>query len=402
MRACLIGALLAAGCLDDPPRPACLVGGGLPLPISDGGLNIGTPRVAHLNCNDLDDLLLPNLVDGAAGIYVLLGRKHGFGVYDAYVDTAGVLPYAVTAVDLVGDGHADLLVYGANGGPNSGAYYYVSLLEATGPTTFKKPQLLQVGPYGNAPPAPARWFAEVGNLRGSADDLYLIVGNGAAMYVAQLKRSEFANLSAATLVHLEDLNMNVHGASLAFTTSSGGADEDLWRFGGTTAARYRNIDHNFVADPNLVQLKNPLPVAFGALTDLGDGPVLLATDTGKLSAIRLGSPLTAVSEMAMAPYNDMPEGFAAGDLDGEGATDVAFYDRPGVGPDTVDVRTVPSPQSGGDLRTLRVSRPGPGGHAASYDLAIGNFDGRRTLRLIGSDGTIKCYRLDGTGLVDCD
>ena len=128
-----------AGCLSDPAPAsgrdggpadaggggdgggaACQpVGAGVNFPPEEGSYTFYPARVADLNCDGKDDLVLLARADDAPseagqGVYILFGRAAGFGqVYDARVVTGALEPHAVVLRQLGGDERLDALVYAA-------------------------------------------------------------------------------------------------------------------------------------------------------------------------------------------------------------------------------------------------------------------------------------------------
>lgn len=170
--------VLLLGCLSEPPFPEWQ---GLAFP-PDGEINLRSGYVVDLDYDGWDDIVLLNETGDPAtqGFFVLLGRDGADGsLYDAFVNTPDVQPYAVLVAQLGGGEDYDILIYGE--GNDRGRL--VAYPEAS-PATFDDPLSITMGstqpiPLGGSQPA----FISLGDYDTVDGKLEIVFGHEEGVFI---------------------------------------------------------------------------------------------------------------------------------------------------------------------------------------------------------------------------
>lgn len=135
------------GCLSEPPEPEWQ---GAAFPPAGATVDLRSGYVTDFDYDGFDDIVLLNATGdpNTQGFFVLLGRDTSDGtLYDSFIATPDVQPYAALAADLGGGDDPDVIIYGESDGRGQ----LVAYTDAS-PATFEAPLVLTLG---NSQPAPA-------------------------------------------------------------------------------------------------------------------------------------------------------------------------------------------------------------------------------------------------------
>lgn len=373
----------------DAGPPACVgtgaVGPGLDFPPGDVGFQVrlGPARVADLNCDGLDDLIVANVPPASSeswGVFVLLGRGSGVGTkYDAFVPTGVAIPRALHVGDVVGDGQADIAVYGH--GTGLGAWLIV--FEGETAADFADDRYLM--PELAAEAAPEH-------------------GEGAVLAIGDVSGDGVADVVTGTQ---NDLWLGVvqqwrtdQNVSTTSAEALPGPDSGTWRgLSGATVLAPGTVLARDTGGTTVFVDGIPTRVMLAAddhlFTAVWDDATVFGTGVDHLSAIALpAGPARALPGFAVGG-DGLADGIAVAQLDGDAAPDVVVLDaRTGTASRVVVARNVRP--SGAELAVSQ-TMVGILADAALVPTGVvtGDFDGDGVPDLVVYDeaGAFECLNL---------
>jgi len=374
-------------------------------PWPPAGVVVERARVADLDRDGFDDLVIASSGTTAPGVYVLMGSTAGVGAtYRVQLSTAPT--YDVDVADLDGDTNLEIAALSS---PTEG-HEDLSLFHANGPASWDAPwrQSLQSPPATVAgfPFNYRNWQVRMTALAGGHAAIALTLGKQPDYGVGLLQLSSVSKdgfeTAAATLLAVPEF---YYPTSIFFVAGGSASSVDLLVASYANVTRFPGV--GTTGDPALDFQNHAL--AFAGC-DLGHPAIVGGTDTWSAvvdthpTLTRLGFDFTQPSVAAML----------CATLDDGRDMDLAILGNPTpTEPDTIrsDTGTTvivqPNLTVAADnmsLSTAEASRARtlPAGQTASA-LVSGDVDhdGVNELIAVSRDGAINCYRLGPTALEDC-